>query len=170
MRNTLLSLTRLYFMNYHLCILIALMYSCNSKKTKIITFKEALKMETNIDEFARDYKSAIHIDTALSVFKDSNEIDKMNLAYDSFMNEFDRFLKLNDFKWRFKTRCFQKVLFDSDGTIEYIFYGFLGDAPFIPTPVEEKRFRLLLNKFVKNYKFPISAKTKFSQCSTNTFG
>lgn len=95
---------------------------------------------------------------------------KATLAYQNLVEDFGKYLTKNNFNWPFATSCFQKVYFREDGTIDYFLFNFLGEPPYEVTADQEIKFKILLNKFISEYKYPISANMKYSQCGTIVYG
>ena len=109
------------------------------------------------------YKSAIHADSTLAVFK---SVEDVSTAYSSLLQAFGNFLSKNNFVWDQKTTGFNRIYFDADGSIDYFVYSFRG------TQLSEEqltRFNELLNLFIQDYHFPLTAKEKFAQCSPVTY-
>jgi len=69
------------------------------------------------------------------------------------------FPKKNNFTWGKTTRCFNRIHFKSDGSIDYFLYMFNTAID----PEKEKQFDILLNRFIQTYKFGISGSVNFSQ-------
>ncbi|NLA24739.1 MAG: hypothetical protein GX879_07210, partial [Bacteroidales bacterium] len=115
------------------------------------------------------YTSAVSSDTSLAVFKTEKEQEAFKQAYIQLLQDFGNFLSQNNFKWEKPTRCFNRIYFNSDGTIDYFLFNFLGKAEDKPTKNVEKEFQRLLNVFISDYKFPLTAKTKFVQCGPATY-
>jgi len=70
------------------------------------------------------------------------------------------FLKKNDFTWGKTTRCFNRIYFKSNGSIDYFLYMF--NTPI--DPEKEQQFDALQNQFIQSYKFGMAAPVNFSQC------
>ena len=67
------------------------------------------------------------------------------------------------------TRCFQRIYFSPNGSIDYYLFNFLGKGSDELSQSKQKEFERLLSIFIKKYKFPLTAKVKFAQCSSATF-
>lgn len=134
-----------------------------------LTFQEAEKQGIPILHLDSVYKSAIHSDTSLAVFKTETEQNSMQKAYIQLLQDFGRFLSSNNFKWERPTRCFNRIYFNSDGTTDYFLFNFLGDTSYKPSEKNEKEFKRLLNLFISDYKLSLTAKTPFVQCSPTTY-
>ena len=71
----------------------------------------------------------------------------------------------NNFTWQENTRSFNRIYLRSDGKVDYFLYDF-------KTPLPEaklKEFERLLNLYIKDHDFGISANQKFAQCSPVTY-
>jgi hypothetical protein len=134
-----------------------------------LTFQDAEKQGISIKHLDSIYTSAVHSDTSLAVFKTETEQEALQQAYLTLLQDFGKFLSDNNFKWDKPTRCFNRIYFSSDGTIDYFLFNFLGKIEVKATENSEKEFQRLLNAFIGDYKFPLTAKTKFAQCSPTTY-
>lgn len=110
------------------------------------------------------YKSAIHSEPAKAVFKTDAEQQKLIDAYTNFLTDFGAFLLKNNFKWEEPTRGWNRIYMKPDGTVDYFLYSFKT----LP-PVKEAEFNRLLNLYLKDHKFGITAPVKFAQCSPVTY-
>lgn len=129
---------------------------------RIIKFEDAEKFGIGNKRLDSIYKSAIHADANLAVFKTAAEQQNLRLAYNKFIQNLGNFLKENNFKWDNPTRCFNRIYMNADGTVEYFLYHFTANN--VPDQ-QEKQFNKLLNLFVKDHKFGITANERFAQCS-----
>ncbi len=134
-----------------------------------LTFDEAEKQGIRISYLDSIYPSAVHNDTSLAVFKTESEQQKMYEAYVKLLQDFGNFLSENNFKWEKPTRCFNRIYFNNNGSINYFLFNFLGKEDVQPTPDKQKEFKRLLNLFIKDYSIQITATTKFAQCSPTTY-
>jgi len=134
-----------------------------------LTFQDAEKQGISIKHLDNIYTSAVHSDTSLAIFKTETEQDVLLQAYIKLLQDFGQFLSNNNFKWEKPTRCFNRIYFSSNGTIDYFLFNFLGKIEDKPTENIEKEFQRILNVFISDYKFPLTAKTKFAQCSPTTY-
>ncbi len=134
-----------------------------------LSFQEAKKQGIEIDLLDSIYQSAVHINTSMAVFKTDIEQETMHKEYIKLLQAFGKFLSANNFIWKKPTKCFNRIYFNSDGSIDYFLYNFLGETEDKPDEEMQKEFQRLLNLFIKDYKFPLTAKTKFAQCSPTTY-
>lgn len=134
-----------------------------------LTFQEAEAKGISISKLDSLYQSAVHVDTSQAVFKTDSELQAMQQSYIKLLQDLGDFLSENDFHWKEPTRCFNRIYFDSDGTIDYFLFNFLGKPEDIPSAERQKEFERLLNTFIEDYQFPLSAEKKFAQCSPTTY-
>jgi hypothetical protein len=116
--------------------------------------------------------SAVHSDTAKAVFKTDSEQKDMLQAYYKLVLDFGKFLSKNNFIWEKQTKGFNRIYFNSDGTIDYFLYSFNTNNVKLEDQLSEEKqieFNRLLNLFIQDYTVPMTAKTKFAQCSPVTF-
>lgn len=114
------------------------------------------------------YMSAIHSDTTKAVFKTERERENLIASYHQMLKDFGKFLSENNFEWKNKTLGFNRVYFNENGKIDYFLFSFRKSEHEL-TEHEHNEFQRLLNLFVKDYQFPLTADTKFVQCSPVTY-
>lgn len=136
-------------------------------QAKIMSILESEKSGTSIQHLDSLYKSAVHSNPELAVFKTSDEQQMLQKAYIQFFQELAAFLNKNKFDWEQKTRCFNRIYINKDGTIEYFLYSFNKEQI---TEKKEKKFNKLLSQYLQENKFPISANERFAQCSPIAYG
>jgi hypothetical protein len=137
-----------------------------------LTFQDAIKQGLTIQHLDSIYKSAVHVDTSQAVFKTEAEQNAVYESYVKMLQDFGIFLTANNFNWEKPTKCFNKIYFSSDGTIDYFLYCFTTSGIKAESQLSQEKqaeFNRLLNLFIFNYKFPLTAKTKFAQCSPATY-
>lgn len=131
-------------------------------QNKVMTFQEAENQGKPYAHLDSIYKSAVHSEIEGAVFKTSEEQEDFVSAYRDFIKSFASHLEAHDFQWEKPTRCFNRIYFDSDGTVDYFLYNFSEGQI---SPEKEKAFELLASTFINNYKFTLTADEKFAQCS-----
>jgi hypothetical protein len=144
----------------------------NFAQQKAISQEDAIKFGIDIEKLDQNYKSAIHSDTTKAVFKSEEDQQKLQKVYNKLIQDFNSFLSQNGFKWEKKTRCFQRIYFSSDGTIDYFIYNFKLKSVLpndIPTEEKQAEFKRLLSLFIKDYVFELKAKIPFAQCSPTLY-
>ena len=147
-----------------LIILMLSVLSQNSYCQKAMTFSEAKEIGISISHLDSIYKSGIHSDTTLAVFI-SNQNEYI-LAYQKLLQDLGEFLRANDFFWENRTRGLNRIYFDKSGKIDFFLYIFRPDQL---TTHQENTFKELLNKFIIDYQFPLTANIGFNQCSPVTY-
>lgn len=158
-------------MTKNISILILLVMFClNSFGQHLgMTFQEYEKQGTTIQHLDSIYKSAVDGDTSKAVFKTEAEQQALGEAYIKMLQDFGKFLTAHNFTWDKPTRCFNRIYFNSDGTIDYFLYNFLGKPEDKLSDERQKEFNELLNQFIKDYKFTMTAKVKFAQCGPTRY-
>lgn len=137
---------------------------------KALTFQDAEAGGIRISMLDSTYPSAVHSDTSKAVFKTEKDQEQLYLAYQKLLQDFGGYLHQHNFKWSKPTRCFNRIYFNPNGTIDYFLFNFLGKTPDEkPTTVEQAEFNRLLNEFIKNYRIDLKAQTNFAQCSPTTY-
>jgi len=137
-----------------------------------LTFQEAEKQGKGHSQLDSIYKSAMHTDTSQAVFKSAAGQQAMTEAYVQLLRDFGKFLSANNFKWERPTRCFNRIYFNADGSIDYFLYNFLSQGVKTEdqlSPQKQTEFNRLLNAFIQDYKIPLTAQSKFAQCSPVTY-
>lgn len=145
---------------YVLLILTSTLFSMIASAQEVMSINEA--DTTGIDIAALDsiYKSGIHSDPSKAVF--AKEQDEYIQAYYGMLHELSTYLNQNDFKWGGQVRCFNRIYFAEDGSIDYFLYKFHDG---VITSNQESKFNELLTKFLRTYKFSLTKNVKFAQCS-----
>lgn len=152
----------------HLIILFCVC-STSFGQNKGMTFQEAEIMGTPVSHLDSIYKSALHSDSSLAVFKTEKEQQAMMDAYVKLLQDLGKYLSDNNFEWEKPTRCYNRIYFNTDGTIDYFLFNFLGKNEEVPSEENQKVFRQLLNEFITDYQIEPRASTKFAQCSPTTY-
>lgn len=132
-----------------------------------MTFKEYEKTGYKISHLDSLYKSAV------TVFETENERDSLGNSWITLLQDFGQFLHDSNFEWENVYQCWHKVYFSADGSIDYFLYRIESkDDPssiFIPES-QQIEFKKLLNIFISDYKFKMTAKIKFAQCGSSLYG
>jgi len=135
--------------------------SSNAQNTAL-TFEQAELQGKSYIHLDSLYKSAVHSNEKMAVFKSEKEQLELQKAYQSLILDLAKFLSESNFKWGKTTRCFNRIYFNENGKIDYFLFNFPeGEI----TNEKEKEFSRLLNMFIKKKKINIKAKEKFAQCS-----
>ena len=134
----------------------------SNAQNKALTFKQAELEGKSYIHLDSLYKSAIHSNEELAVFKSQKEQLEVQKAYQSLIFDLSKFLSESNFRWGKTTKCFNRIYFNKKGKIDYFLYSFPeGEI----TNEKEREFSRLLNIFVKKKKIQLNAKEKFAQCS-----
>ena len=131
---------------------------CNAQN-KSMTFDEAkrLNLYEALDSL---YKGGLDSDSTRAIFKDQKAYIQ---AYQGFLRNFAKFLKLNNFVWaKPSVRCFNKIYFAQNGSVDYFLYNFKDGEI---SPEQAKSFAELVEQFIKTEQFGLQANVKFAQCS-----
>ena len=140
-------------------ILISIISS--NAQNKALTFKQAELEGKSYIHLDSLYKSAIHSNEKMAVFKSEKEQLELKKAYQSLIFDLSKFLSKSNFKWGKTTRCFNRIYFNKNGKIDYFLFNFPeGEI----ANEKEKEFSRLLNIFIKKKKIQLKAKEKFAQC------
>ena len=131
---------------------------------KALTFNEAKEQSLSSAHLDSLYASGINSDTTLGVFK--NEQEEYIKSYQNLLQDLGKYLKKNNFDWDKPVKGFNRIYFDKSGKIDYFLYNF---GPDQLTIKQENRFGELLNGFILEYRFQLSADKNFSQCSRVTY-
>lgn len=133
-----------------------------------LSFEGADTVGISIDHLDSVYQSAVNIDTSLAVFKTEQEQDSLATQFTQLLNDLGAFLYKNKFYCSDTVRCFNRIYFSPDGTIDYFLFSFLDKAKRKkPTPEKEEHFKALLNLFIQDYHITLKAKTRFVQCGSS---
>jgi hypothetical protein len=123
----------------------------------------------SIKKLDSTYKSAIHSDTTMAVFKTEKEQVQLQDAYQKLLQALGNYLSAHSFYWEKPTRCYNRIYFNASGKIDYFIYNFLGKEDVKPSQVQEAMFKTLVQQFIKDYVFSLKANEKFAQCSPTVY-
>lgn len=128
-----------------------------------LTFNEA--KHRGLVDLDSIYIDAVHSDTTKAVFKTEKERENLITSYEQMLQDFGKFLSENNFEWKRQTRGFNRVYFNESGKVDYFLFS-IRNSEHELTEEEHKEFQRLLNLFVKDYLFGLTADTKFVQCGS----
>jgi hypothetical protein len=111
------------------------------------------------------YKSAVHIDSTKAVFKTEKRRDSLVNAYTDFLQQLGDYLKANGYKWEKETKCWNRIYFRPDGTVDYYLFRFRTEI----SDEKVKRYKDLFRSFAATHKIGIHANENFAQCSPVVF-
>jgi hypothetical protein len=127
---------------------------------RALTFQDAEKRGISNTVLDKQYSNALDGDTIKSVFKGADK-QRFFDAYVALLTDMNTFMHAHNYTWGKPTRIIHRIYFEADGTIDHYLLNFnksgIDDA-------KQSRFINLLNQFVSNYKFKITAGKKFAQC------
>lgn len=135
---------------------------------KAMAFEEAKNTRFSADVLDKKYKSALHSNEELAVFKTEKDQEQLIAAYTKLLQDFGVFLKKNDFIWDKPHRCFNRIYISKEGKIDYFLYHFNvneHEPEKNLTTQQLKEFKRLLNLFIRHYTFGVTAQENFAQCS-----
>jgi hypothetical protein len=82
-----------------------------------------------------------------------NVVEKARIA---LLQKMGDYFEKNGLKWGNSVKCWNRIYFNSNGTIDYFVYHFIGKVD----NNKENEFKKLLNRFNNDNKFPVVAKGK----------
>lgn len=148
------------------------MLSESLNQSRVLSFQEADKIGKSYQYLDTLYRSAIHADPLLAVFKETHEQQQLQKAYHKLLLDLALFLKENGFQWGKSIRCFNRIYFSPAGRIDYFLYHFLPDRSSPGESITDHTrlsFESLLTRFVDGYQLIVTAKEPFFQCSPVTY-
>ncbi len=156
----------------YLCIGLFIFYNVIFSQGLALSIEQAKIKNLSIEQLDLEYKSALHTDSIVAVFKGGDEQVQFQKAYEQLLKDLNLFLASKNFIWSRKTKCFQRIYFSPEGRIDYFIYNF--NLKSVATeeqlsPELAAKFNFLLSQFIQNYVFNISAKVKFAQCSPTAY-
>jgi hypothetical protein len=133
---------------------------------KATTFQKAIDSGISIKVLDSLYKPALSQgpDSLQAVFR--VKAKEFHTHYVGLLKDLAKHLKDNGFAWSKQTRCFNRIYFNEQGTIDYFLFNF---KPGEVDAVKAAQFETLLNAFIKTYTFTLPATAKFAQCSPVTY-
>ena len=124
------------------------------------TFQSAAKSGLTVAVLDKQYANALDNDNSKSTFKGDDK-QKFYQAYVSLLADLNVYLHAKKFTWDKPTRIVHRIYFEPDGKIDHYLLNL--DATSMD-PAKQARLLKLMNQFVTNYKFKITAGKKFAQC------
>jgi hypothetical protein len=143
-----------------ICFLVIDSFSQGTAKN----FSKISELSISIEELEKKFQPALSEDSTKAIFFDRQTV--FINAYQTLLKDLNAFLNENDFTWSKPTRCFNRIYFSPDGSIEYFLFHFKPDEISVE---QEQAFERLVNQFIQEYKFPLQAKSRFAQCSPVTY-
>lgn len=99
---------------------------------------EAESRGISIQSLDSIYKSAVHVDSTQAVFTEEEDVKALYSSYVQLLQDLGNFLSENDFEWEQPRRCFNRIYFAPNGTIDYFLFKFLGDPENQPSLEKQK--------------------------------
>jgi hypothetical protein len=137
--------------------------SCDGQ-TMVSDFQAAVQKGISVSALDSLYQSAIHENPAKAAFGGHEK--ELTEAYSSLLADLNSFLYRKNFLWEKSTRCFNRIYFSRNGTIDYFLFSF---KPGELEPAKQQRFEKLVAEFAGNYQFPLRHSLPFAQCSPVTY-
>jgi hypothetical protein len=128
----------------------------------VMAFDQAAKLGKSYEYLDKLYKSAVHSDAELAVFKTADEQQSLQKAYINFITDLGGYLRANNFTWDRQTHCFNRIYFAKNGKVDYFLYNFSSGEISVE---KEKEFVRLLSMFLDDHTFGLTAGEPFAQCS-----
>lgn len=141
--------------------LIFTLFEYSFSQTRCFSWSERDKSGNNLNELDSIYTDADNIDTTLITAFRGREAELYD-AMKQLLQDISTFLWKNNFKWEKQTSCRNYFFFNKDGTVDFYMY-FIKDF----NKIDE--FEKLMNEFIKDYKFPLTAEMKFKLCAPARF-
>jgi hypothetical protein len=138
-------------------------FSCDGQ-TIVSDFQAAVQKGISISELDSMYQSAIHENPAKAAFAGHEK--ELTEAYSSLLTDLNSFLYRKNFWWEKNIRCFNRIYFSKNGTIDYFLFSF---KPGELEPAKQQHFEKLVAEFVGSYQFPLRHALPFAQCSPVTY-
>jgi hypothetical protein len=135
-----------------------LIFVQNAKSQTVLTMQEA-RSKSLIKELDKTHETALNNDKNLAAFPGDKKTEFLT-AYKLLFYDLANHLDKNGFKFGKETQCYNRIYFNSNGTINYYFYSI---KPGEIDPANESKFKKLLGDFIKTYQMKVSAPTNFFQ-------
>lgn len=143
--------------------LLLLITSLSAYCQKAYTFSEAKLLGVETNKLDSLYKSACHTDTSLAVF--GSQQDAFIESYTDFLRSLSRYMNENGCLWSETFKGFHKIYFSKEGRVIHYLYNYRTGFSL----EKEEQFHVLLNQFILQYQFPLTAGEGFAQCGSVTF-
>jgi hypothetical protein len=139
-----------------LCCLFLVQLATKAQTSMTFKLAEQTGIAPKLDSL---YVGGIDSDSTRAVFKDQKKYIE---SYQNFIYQLASFLSKNNFKWGKQVRCFNRIYFSKQGTVDYFLYNFTEGQI---TKEQEADFEKLVKTFVQEAKFGLQADRPFAQCS-----
>lgn len=139
-----------------------------SAQTKIMHFGDPEDAGITVKQLDAQFKSAIHSDTTLAVFKSKDDQSRLISSYRDFLKAMGMYLRKSAFEWEEPLRLFNRFYFNPQGEVAYYVYNFQGPSARIAEKDRDK-FEEVISAFFKTHTLGIKASRPYAQCSPVTF-
>lgn len=131
---------------------------------KTMTMQEA-RTKGLIKELDKTHYTAMNGDKTQAAFP-GKKSEEFLTAYKQMFYDLANHLDKNGFKFGKATKCYNRIYFNSNGTINYYFYSIKPDEI---DAANEAKFKKLLGDFVKTYQLKTTAAVNFYQAGPVNF-
>ena len=142
-------------------LLIASLSFCTLYGQKAMSFTEAKKQGITIQGLDSLYTNAMDDGTGNFVFDNG---DTVSAAMTKMFADISAFMRRKEDMRKIEVQIFQRVYFNKDGKVDYYIYK-IRNADQL-SEEECQKIDDLLNEFIKDYQFSLSADKGFVQCGT----
>ena len=146
-------------MNKLILFLLPCLFVCSLYGQTALSFDEAEKQGITTKYLDNVYPDAMGNDRGTPVFESSEEVSK---AWQKMLQDISSFLRKKEEMRQININIFQRVYFNKDGKVDYYLYKIINLAELTEEQVQQVAD--LLNEFVKDYQFSLSADKGFVQC------
>jgi len=135
-------------------------------KPYVQSIDEAEKEGITMQSLAWRYEDAVNVvDNTKCVFKTAVQQDSLANAWSEFLQAVADHLYQNHFKWGKDVKCWNRIFFRADGSVDYYLFDF-------KTPVTKEqsdKFRALFAAYCTGHKLGMHADRGFAQCGKVTY-
>ena len=151
-------------MNKLILFLLLSLFVCPFYGQTALSFDEAEKQGIRTKSLDSIYSDAMGNERGTPVFEDSDEVSK---AWYQLIQDISSFLLKREEMRQVNIKIFQRVYFNKDGKVDYYLYKITNLEELTNEQVQQ--IADLLNEFVKDYQFSLSADKDFVQCGRADF-
>ena len=130
---------------------------------KVFSVEELIWHGLTMDHLDSIYKNGLPVsDPNHQLFNQNYFENVVEKARIDLLQKMGDYFKKNGLKWEKSVKCWNRIYFNSNGSIDYFVYHFKDKIP----DNKENEFKRLLNNFIKYNKVSINAPEKYSLCGT----
>ena len=137
---------------------------CSLHGQKVLSFSEAKEQGITTKGLDSLYCSSVEDGSGNFVFESKEEVAA---AWTKMLTDISSFLFKNAEIKNIEVKLFQRVYFNKEGKIDYYLYNIRNKDDV--TEEQLQQITDVLNEFVKDYQFSLSADRDFVQCGTAIF-